>query len=208
MLPRVITDDQTEVVSKMLRRLNDRGVNEALVGNVGHIRLARKAGMKIRADFGMNVFNSYSLEMVSRMSFLSATASFEMRMAQVRDMAKTVDTELIVYGRLPLMVSDQCVISRSAGACSCQKPAQLSDRMGSAFPVVREFDHRNVIYNSRKLFMADKMDDIYGAGLWGIRLMFTTEGARECVQVAKRYKGEGDYQPNDLTRGLYYSGVD
>lgn len=34
--------------------------------------------------------------------------------------------------------------------------------------------------------------------------MFTTEGARECVQVAKRYKGEGDYQSNDLTRGLYY----
>lgn len=207
-LPRVITDDQTEAIFKMLRRLNERGVNEALLGNVGHIRLARKAGMKIRADFGMNVFNSYSLEMVGRMSFLSATASFEMRMAQIRDMAKTVDTELIVYGRLPLMVSDQCVISRSAGACNCQKPAQLSDRMGSVFPVVREFDHRNVIYNSRKLFMADKTDDLYGAGLWGIRLMFTTEGARECVQVAKRYKGEGDYQPNDLTRGLYYRGVD
>ena len=80
--------------------------------------------------------------------------------------------------------------------------------MGSTFPVVREFDHRNVIYNSRKLFMADKNDELCGAGLWGIRLMFTTEGARECVQVARRYKGEGDYQPNDLTRGLYYRGVD
>ena len=80
--------------------------------------------------------------------------------------------------------------------------------MGSTFPVVREFEHRNVIYNSRKLFMADKIDELCGAGLWGIRLMFTTESARECVQVAKRYKGEGDYQPNDLTRGLYYRGVD
>lgn len=207
-LPRVMTDDQAETMFKMLRRLRERGVDEALVGNVGHIKLARKAGMKIRADFGMNVFNSYSLEMMAKMSFLSATASFELRMAQVRDMAKAVDTELIVYGRLPLMVSDQCIISRSTGSCSCHNPSQLSDRMGSAFPVVREFDHRNVIYNSRKLFMADKMDDVYGAGLWGIRLMFTTEGARECVQVAKRYKGEGDYQPNELTRGLYYRGVD
>lgn len=207
-LPRVICDDQVESVFKILRRLNERGISEALVGNVGHIKLARKAGMKIRADFGMNVFNSYSLEMVGKMSFLSATASFEMRLAQVRDMAKTVDTELIVYGRLPLMVSDQCVISHCTGGCNCQNQVQLSDRMGSAFPVIREFEHRNVIYNSRKLFMADKMDDIYGAGLWGIRLMFTTEGARECVLVAKRYKGEGDYQPNDLTRGLYYRGVD
>lgn len=207
-LPRVVTDDEVSEVYKMLRRLFDQGVNEALVGNLGHIVIARKAGMKIRADFGMNVFNSYTLDMIRRMGFLSATASFEMRLAQVRDMAKSVDTELIAYGRLPLMVSDQCVISHSLGTCSCQNPAQLSDRMGSVFPVVREYEHRNVIYNSRKLFMADKNDELCGAGLWGIRLMFTTESARECVQVAKRYKGEGDFQPNDLTRGLYYRGVD
>ena len=207
-LPRVITDDEVNKLFSMLRELFDRGINEALVGNIGHIKLARKAGMKTRADFGMNVFNSYSMEMLQQMGFMSATASFELRLAQVRDMAKCVPTELIAYGRLPLMVSDQCVISHSLGSCSCRTPAQLSDRMGSTFPVVREYDHRNVIYNSRKLFMADKNDELCGIGLWGIRLMFTTEGARECVQVAKRYKGEGDYQPNDLTRGLYYRGVD
>ena len=187
-LPRVITDSETKDIFVMLRKLFDLGINEALVGNLGHVIIARKAGMKTRADFGMNVFNSYSMDMIRKMGFLSATASFELR--------------------LPLMVSDQCVISHSLGACNCQSPAQLSDRMGSTFPIVREYDHRNVIYNSRKLFMADKNDELCGVGLWGIRLMFTTEGARECVQVAKRYKGEGDYQPNDLTRGLYYRGVD
>ncbi len=207
-LPRVVTDDEAAELFAMLRTLFDRGINEALVGNLGHIKLARRAGMKLRADFGMNVFNSYSMDMIRMMGFLSATASFEMRLAQVRDLIKCVPTELIAYGRLPLMVSDQCVISHSLGSCSCQTPAQLSDRMGSSFPVMREPDHRNVIFNSRKLFMADKNDELCGIGLWGIRLMFTTEGARECVQVAKRYKGEGDYQPNDLTRGLYYRGVD
>ena len=207
-LPRIIPDDEAAQVFKMLKELFDRGINEALVGNLGHIKLARKAGMKIRADFGMNVFNSYSMDMLRQMGFLSATASFELRIAQVRDMAKCVPTELIAYSRLPLMISEQCVISHSLGSCSCQTPALLSDRMGSTFPVVREPEHRNVIYNSRKLFMADKNDELCGIGLWGMRLMFTTEGARECVQVAKRYKGEGDYQPNDLTRGLYYRGVD
>lgn len=207
-LPRVITDTQVRTVFSMLESLRARGVEQVLVGNIGHVKLARKAQMKIRADFGMNVFNSYTLDMVRKMDFMSATASFELRMAQVRDMAKSIDTELIVYGRLPLMVSDQCIISRSEGKCNCQNPSRLSDRMGSVFPVVREFEHRNVIYNSKKLYLADKRDDIYGAGLWGIRLMFTTEGARECVEVAKSYKGTGNYRPNDLTRGLYYRGVD
>lgn len=207
-LPRVITDTEEAGVRKMLEELFDKGIREVLLGNVGHIKLARKAGMKIRADFGMNVFNSYTVDILRCMSFESVTASFELRLAQVRDLAKSVNTELIVYGRLPLMVSDQCIISRASGSCTCTNNAQLSDRMGSVFPVVREFDHRNVIYNAHKLFMADKKSDLYGAGIWGARLMFTTESARECVEVAKCYKGEGDYRPGVLTRGLYYRGVD
>ena len=46
------------------------------------------------------------------------------------------------------------------------------------------------------------------AGLWGLRMMFTTESARECVEVAKGHMGLSDYKPNVLTRGLYYRGVD
>ena len=207
-LPRVINDTQLPDVRKKLELLFDAGIGEALVGNIGHISLAQEAGMKIRADFGMNAFNSYTLDMLRKMNFMSATASFELRLAQVRDMQKSINTELIVYGRLPLMVSEQCVISRASGKCNCQNPAQLSDRMGSIFPVVREYDHRNVIYNAHKLFMADKLDDLYSAGLWGLRLMFSTESPRECVEVAKCYKGLGEYKPNVLTRGLYYRGVD
>lgn len=207
-LPRIINDRQMKDVHNTLQRLFDYGVNEALVGNLGHIMLARAAGMKVRGDFGLNAFNSYSMEMLNEMGFLSATASFELRIAQIKDMAKPLDTEMIIYGRLPLMVSDQCIIKHSAGRCACQTPAQMSDRMGSVFPVVKEYGCRNVIYNAHKLYLADKKDDLYSAGLWGLRMMFTTESARECVEVAKGHMGLSDYKPNVLTRGLYYRGVD
>ena len=207
-LPRVITDDQMSTVYNALEKLFDYGVNEALAGNLGHVIMARKAGMKVRADFGMNAFNSYTMEVLRDAGFLSATASFELRIAQIRAMAKPIDTEIIVYGRLPLMVSDQCVIKESAGRCNCQTPGQMSDRMGSVFPVVKEFGCRNVIYNAHKLYLADKKEDLYSVGLWGLRLLFSTESARECVEVAKGYLGLSDYKPNVLTRGLYYRGVD
>lgn len=207
-MPRVITDDQVPIVSDTLEKLFDLGVNEALCGNLGHIMLARKAKMKVRADFGMNIFNSWALDTIGKTGVLSATASFEMRLAQVRDLAKTLDTELIVYGRLPLMVSDQCIIKNSAGKCACQNGAELSDRMGSVFPVVKEFGCRNAVYNAHKLYLADRKQDIFECGLWGVRLLFTTESPRECVEVAKCYCGESDYKPNVLTRGLYYRGVD
>lgn len=207
-LPRVITDDKYGEIADMLKELSRRGITQALVGNIGHVRLAAGAGMKLRADFGMNMFNSYGLELVKNLGFLSATASFELRLAQVRDMQKCIDTELIVYGRLPLMVSDQCVVSHAYGKCCCNSGIMLSDRKGSMFPVLREYEHRNAIYNAHKLFMADKKEDLYSAGLWGLRLLFTTESAREVTEIAKCYKGVGSYKPNVLTRGLYYRGVD
>ena len=207
-LPRVITDDQVPILYTALGKLFDFGVNEALVGNLGQIVMARRSGMKLRGDFGLNVFNSYSMEVLRDADFLSATASFELRLAQIRAMAKPLDTELIVYGRLPVMVSDQCVIKESAGRCNCQQPAQMADRMGSVFPVVKEFGCRNVIYNAHKLYLADKQEDLYAAGLWGLRMLFSTESPRECVEVAKGYMGLSDYKPNVLTRGLYYRGVE
>ena len=207
-LPRVIADNEAAAVYDMLSRMFDQGVNEALVGNLGHAMLAKKAGMKLRGDFGLNTFNSLSMEVIRQAGFISATASFELRLSQIRDMIKPLDTELIIYGRIPLMVSDQCIIRQSAGRCNCQTPGQLSDRMGSVFPVVKEFGCRNVIYNAHKLYLADKAEDVYAAGAWGLRMMFTTEGMRECVEVAKGYMGLSDYKPNVLTRGLYYRGVD
>lgn len=207
-MPRVITDDQSREVYAVLEKLFDYGVNEALTGNLGHVFIARQAGMKVRGDFGLNAFNSYTLRVLQDAGFISATASFELRLAQIKAMAKPIDTELIIYGRLPLMVSDQCIIRQSAGRCNCQTPGQLSDRMGSVFPVVKEFGCRNVIYNAHKLYLADKRDDLYALGLWGLRMLFTTESPRECVEVAKGYLGLTDYKPNVLTRGLYYRGVD
>jgi len=210
-LPRIITDGALKDIYDKLEALFSRGINEVLAGNIGHVFLAQQTGMKVRGDFGMNVFNAYALGVMKDAGFLSATASFELRIAQIRSMTKCMDTEIIIYGRLPLMVSDQCVIKHSAGRClqgKCAMPVEMSDRTGKVFPVVREYGCRNVIYNAHKLYMADKQEDLYACNVWGFRAMFTTESPRECVAVARNLMGESDYRPNMLTRGLYYRGVE
>lgn len=207
-LPRVITDDQAEDMHAMLSRAAENGVQEALVGNMGHIFFARRAGMRVRGDFGLNVFNSFTEEVLQQAGLVSATASFELRVAQIRDLAKSIDTEMIVYGRLPCMITEQCIIRNSAGRCNCSVPNNLADRRGALFPVLPAFGHRNQIFNAHKLYLADKHEDYETAGLWGVRLMFTTETPRECVAVTQSYLGLTDYRPNGLTRGLYYRGVE
>ena len=207
-LPRVITDDQAEDMHAMLSRAAENGVCEALVGNMGHIFFARRAGMRVRGDFGLNVFNSFTEGVLQQAGLVSATASFELRVAQIRDLAKAVDTEMIVYGRLPCMITEQCIIRNSAGRCNCTVPNNLADRRGALFPVLPAFGHRNQIFNAHKLYLADKHEDYETAGLWGVRLMFTTETPHECVAVTQSYQGLTDYRPNGLTRGLYYRGVE
>lgn len=207
-MPRVIFGNEMSKTGEMLSKVRSLGVSEALVGNLGHIKAAAMSGFSLRGDFGLNVFNSYAPRVLARANFLSYTASFELRLSQIRDMAKPIGAEIIAYGRLPLMVTEHCIMKNSAGRCVCDGTNQLADKRGNVFPVVREFRCRNVILNTHKLFMADKQSDYGNIGLWGARLMFTSESPRECLEVAKSYLSKTGYRPNGLTRGLYYRGVE
>ena len=75
------------------------------------------------------------------------------------------------------------------------------------YPVEKEFGCRNTVYDARKTFLADHPETYTGVGLWGARLLFTTESPRECVQVTRRYKGESDYLPTNASRGAYQKGA-
>jgi putative protease len=148
------------------------------------------------------------MEALDRLGFVSATASFELNLAQVRDLSKELDTELLAYGRLSMMLTENCLIHNRDGVCNCQSPSQLIDRKGLSFPVVNAWGCRSEILNAKTLFLADKQEDYQSLGLWAVRLSFTTETAEECVAILNRYLGRGDASPESLTRGLYYRKVE
>lgn len=207
-LPRILWDNEKPQLKKDLETVRALGVTDALVGTLGLIRPVRDAGMNLRGDFGLGVYNSQTLKELKRLGFRSATASFEARLPQIRDLSKALDLELIVYGRLPLMITENCIIEGRYGRCGCENNNTLTDRTGARFPVVKAPGCRNEILNSKKLFLADKQEDYRRLGLWAARLQFTTENAVECVQAAERYLGRGNWAPPDYTRGLYYREVE
>ena len=207
-LPRVCLDRELDQLRETLARCRELGIDQALAGNLGLIDTVRQAGMTLRGDFGLQVFNSQAVKEYKRMGFASLTASFELKLAQIRDLAKAVDTELIAYGRLPLMIMENCIIKNHFGKCVCGNVNNLTDRKGVQFPVLKAYGCRNEIFNANKLFLADKAQDYRRAGLWAIRLNFTTENALECARVLERYRGQGNYTPNNYTRGLYYRDVE
>ena len=194
------------------------GVSSVLVGNIGHLPLARAAGMTMHGDYGMNVFNGRSVDYLRQKGLASACLSFELRFAQMRDMPKVLPTEAIVYGRLPLMITENCLVQNRFGcrldrahptvpsSAPCRQNHVLKDRTGAEFPLMGVFGHRTEIQNGKVLWLADR-NDYRRLGLRYARLRFTTETAEECAQVMQAYL-RGDAAPGEFTRGLYERGVE
>ena len=160
--------------------------------------------------YGLKVeYTSGSEAYIIAESFLNnSLEDFELHLSQIRDLSKCIPTELIAYGRLPLMITENCIVHNHSGQHTCGNVNQITDRKGERFPVVKAYGCRNEILNSKKLFLADKQADWAKLGIWAARLQFTTENATECVRVLERYQGHGTFEPNEVTRGLYYRAVE
>ena len=218
LLPRVWRDRDEPALRKLLERAGQLGVTGALLGSIGHFPLARDSGLTLYGDYGLNVFNARSLQYLRDKGLESACLSFELRFAQMRDMPKLLPAEAIVYGRLPLMITENCLVQNRFG-CGlekngavvpqngpCSQPHTLRDRTGAAFPLLPAYGHRTEVQNSRVLWLADR-PEYRRLGLTFARLRFTTESPAECVRVFQAYL-DGAPAAVEFTRGLYERGVE
>ena len=203
-LPRIFRTADEAPLRQLLARHPE--ATAVAVGNLGHLPIVRGLGRTLRGDFGLNIFNSRALLFWREQGLSSATASFELRWQQIRDLKKYLPCEAVVYGRLPLMVTENCVTLCSVG-CTHGAGSVLTDRTGAQFPVTCGYGCRCEIQNSKTLFLADK-PEMRRCGLTYGRLRFTTETPEQCVRVLRRYRDGGDWTPEDLTRGLFYRGVE
>jgi len=148
--------------------------------------------------------------MTRMLEFASTTLSFEMTMPQIRDVTKSTPCELLVYGRLPLMITENCLFFNRAQECICNRgPMKLVDKTGAEFPVIRDGNTcRSLVLNGRKLSWLDRQEDLQRLGLWATRLYFTTENAVEVDRVLSSYVHADPFNPGAFTRGLYLRGVD
>lgn len=209
-LPRIVHDGELDKIQSQLIRIRELGVKDAMVGNVGLILPVREVGMRLHGDFGLNLYNSHSMDVAKELKLATATLSFEMTLPQVRDLSKAVATELIVYGRLPLMVTEHCLTRNRTGECTCQMGTmKLIDKTGAEFPVIKDgASCRSVLLNGKKLNWLDRQNDLSRLGLWAIRLNFTTENAQETDRVLADYLDPQPFDPGACTRGLYLRGLE
>lgn len=181
-LPPVIFDSERAKVEKMLGDAKEKGAKYALVGNLGHLAIAQNASLIPVGDFRLNIFNRESASKLAELGFESFILSPELTLPQIRDIGGS--SAVIVCGRLPLMLLEKCAIKEFSFCEECAKgKAVLTDRKGISFPVLREDDHRNVIYNSLPTYMGDKKQTLDRFGIANRHFIFSVESGKQVDKI-------------------------
>ena len=162
----------------------------------------------------LNITNSYSCDVARELGIERVTLSPELNITEIKEITNStaVETEVIAYGNLPIMVMENCVI-KSQGKCTKSGGKyEVLDRMGEKFPVICE-NCKNVILNSVPIYLADKGEDLLSLNVDAIRLKFTTEDKKTTQAVIKAYQDalmlktpKGIF--SKITRGHFYRGVE
>ncbi|MFI3252998.1 MAG: U32 family peptidase [Eubacteriales bacterium] len=194
-IPDIRSDQEREGQIPLLEKWKSWGVTEALVGTLDSLHFAK--GFALRGDYGLNLTNDFALAQYG--DLCSALPSFELNLAQIRDLDKKIPLELLVYGNLPLMTSKNSMIWGKSGKTS--ENQTLTDRKNISFPVEQDQSGRWHLYNALPLYLGDK--DLSDLGLWAGRLSFTKESPEDCAVICRTVK-EGKPFEKPMTRGLYY----
>lgn len=209
------TFDEVEFVQTM-PPIDKEGKNECinsydniLINSLGQTSNIEK---KYFADYRMNVFNSYSLNELK--GFSCVTLSPELTINEIKNIKKPVDTEIIAYGRIPLMTFENCPVRANSRCEGKNAVNELIDRKNERFLLMCADGCFSELLNSKPIYMADKLSDLTNTGVRYLRLDFTDESTGECERILSEYQNamkKGQANPakeNTFTRGHFYKKID
>lgn len=195
-LPRGLFGIENEMKER-LNTLKKAGVTKALCGNYGSYQLAQELGFEVFGDFGLNIYNSESANQIN-----NPILSFELTLKQANRIAAQ-NTGVIVYGRIPLMLTRNCPVQSGAGNCRNKRGCRLTDRKGYEFPVICSDYPCVELLNSVPVCLSDVMDKVKTDFA---HFYFSTENKKEVEKIIRMYEN-GEKPDFKFTRGLYRRGT-
>lgn len=200
-IPRGIVSEAA--IIKRLEIFKEKGVSTALCGNLSAVKIARDCGFKVMSDTGLNVYNSYSANAVSKMGCDAVVLSNEMLLSDAVSLSSPINKGIISYGNIPLMLFKNCPIRNGKNCNECDKKNTIVDRKGIEFPVRCRMGYSELL-NSVPVWLADKQKQIKNIDFQ--ILYFTNEDKKRVNEVINAYKNATEPDCK-YTRGLFFRGI-
>lgn len=160
-MPTIMRNNYHKIISNNLSSILEQyKINGFVLSNIGNIELLKnyKGKYEFIYNYTLNVFNNLTIAELADSSKNTVTLSPELNKSDLQTFARTsCSTELIVYGRTPLMNSNYCLLGKSNKCysacphlCNSTNKFYLKDRLGFLFRIIPDnVDTVTTVYNSK-----------------------------------------------------------
>ena len=213
--PHIFRENAQEWFGRQFENFNQLPIDGVVIRNFEAFFFLKERGFdkKIILDHNLYIFNQYGKEFWKQQKVEDFTAPLELNSRELREL-DIRDGELLVYGRIPVMVSAQC-IERTTSGCS-KKPGVrvLQDRRDEKFFARNYCDLcYNVIYTENPINLRQEWDRVNELYPKMRRIQFTLEDKEQTETVLNTFfvtdektvaRGKED---TDFTTGHFNRGI-
>mgnify|MGYP002796323673 CR=1 FL=1 len=224
-LPHIMRGEMPRELLTRIREWMDRGMTGFLVRNLETFAVLRKAGLaeKCVLDHSMYTWNDEAADFWKDQKVLRNTVPLELNEGEIRHRDNR-DSEMLIYGYLPLMISAQCVHKNLYGCNHKEERVTLKDRYDKEFTAkcicnpwkTENTDFcipcYNIIYNSIPYGLLKEKSQIDKLGVSSLRLAFTIEKPQDAVKIYEEFRAvycDGKNPPKrEYTKGHFKRGAE
>lgn len=203
-----------EKIMPELKKLPLDGIMVRSLDEIAFIKEWGNENWQMVSDSNLYTYSNEAAEYFYRLGMIQDTIPVELNRKEIlrRENSRS---EIIIYGRLPLMITAQCIHKNTLGCMHQPKVLNLKDRYSVYFPV-KNFcaECYNVIYNSLPVCLFKEDVTVKKIAPAAVRLSFTTETEEETEQIltiyGDIYKNGGilGQMPMECTNGHFKRGVE
>ena len=212
-LPHIFRKKEKENYLALVEELQPEVTDGFLVKSLEELTFLKENGLDVSYEVRLN-YNLYVLQQEAKTFFKEKgysrfTVPVELNEEEISELG-VADSDFIIYGRLPLMVSAQCVRNNVLACLHGEKTEGivLKDRMGAEFPVRQNCDVcYNTIYNSACFsLLGTGVESKFSPAGWRMDFAFETKSEMEEVIenffAGRACSGKGPYTKGHVKRGI------
>lgn len=210
--PNVVMMREYHELDDMAVRVKLAGIKNVMVNNIGSLSVALKYGFNVHGGIGLNVQSARTAKEFISLGISDIIMSPELKFPAMKSIAELFPGRVgaAIYGKLPAMTVEKCVIRditmgknapdiSKCTYCDTKPYSYIVDRHGAKIPVRRTFGHRNILYNSVPVYMADKLSSVTGGKVGDLHYFFNDESASDASGIIENYRN-GDAPSGEVRR--------
>lgn len=204
-MPTIIRKNYKNIIANKLDKILEKfKICGFVISHISQIEMTKKYNLELIGNYTLNVFNNLSINELNNIGLSTITYSPELDKSFINFLDIPKNSELIVYGKLPVMTMNYCPLGASNKCyadckklCKSVEKFYLKDRLNFKFRIIPDnIETVTTMYNS-KITSISHLDFICS----NIRIDIIDESVEEINNIVKTSLSGNRLEGKDYTNG-------